>query len=97
MAQNEGELEQFATGFMMNGFAEQRHYHHHHVFKPKQPSQLATVDHDVDGLHQQLLRSISLILDAIGFDGAHPDALESLALHVQACRSTSASLQSYNC
>ena len=69
-----------------NGFLEKRHYRHHHQLKWKQQSQLASIDHDVEGLHGQLARSISLILEAVGFQGADPEALESFAISVEECK-----------
>ena len=74
-----------ATETELNGSTQKRRYYHHHEFRREQQSQLATVDHDPEGIHQQLLRSVSLVLEIIGFGGATPDALESLAIQVETC------------
>ena len=68
-----------------NGTLNKRHYHHHHEIRGKQQSQLAAVDHDSDGLDRQLSGSISLVLEAVGFEGADPEALESFSLSVREC------------
>ena len=64
-----------------------RHYHHHHRLHWKQAnSGIASFGHDEELIQQQLLRSVSLALQAVGFTHVDNIALESFRAQVEECK-----------
>ena len=65
---------------------QRRHYHHHHRLHWKQAVQHSTNSCDDEELiRQQLLRAISMALEAVGFTHAEPVALEGFRAQVEEC------------
>ena len=64
--------------------AKHKRLHHHLHWKQNNRSPASTCD-DEELIRQQLLRAISLALEAVGFTHADPVALESLRAQAEEC------------
>ena len=66
---------------------ERRRYHHHHElsWRQKIDDARSPAFQDNDSYDKQLLRAISLVLSAVGFEHADPTAMESFRMITQEC------------